>query len=58
MRRAERGRDIVEIRHRAHVDPGLRHRDHDIRLAEAEPVDQHDALRRRRRSSRGSGPRR
>ena len=29
---------------RAHVDPGLRHRDHDIGLAEAEPVDQHHAL--------------
>ena len=29
---------------RAHVDPGLRHRDHDIGEAEAEPFDQHDAL--------------
>ena len=28
---------------RAHVDPGLRHRDHDIGLAEAERLEQHDA---------------
>ena len=41
---AERGRDVVEIGHAAHVDPGLRHRDHDIGVAEAEPVDQHDML--------------
>ena len=47
VRRAERGRDIVEVRHGAHVDPGLRHRDHDVGLAEAELVDQHDARSRR-----------
>ena len=41
---AERGRDVVEIGHAAHVDPGLRHRDHDIGEAEAEPFDHHHAL--------------
>ena len=40
----ERGRDVVEIGHAAHVDPGLRHRDHDIGEAEAEPLDHHHAL--------------
>ncbi len=40
---AECGRDIVEVGHVAHVDPGLRHRDHDIGEAEAERIDQHDA---------------
>ena len=39
----ERGGDVVEIGHAAHVDPGLRHRDHDIGEAEAEPFDQHHA---------------
>jgi hypothetical protein len=43
MGRAERGRDIVEVRHGAHVDPGLRHRDHHIGVAEAELVEQHHA---------------
>jgi hypothetical protein len=43
MRGAERRRDVIEIGHRAHVDPGLRHRDHDIGLAEAKLVDQHHA---------------
>ena len=33
---AERGRDIVEIGHAVHVDPGLRHRHHHIGVAEAE----------------------
>ena len=41
---AERGRDIVEIGHAVHVDPGLRHRHHHIGVAEAEPVDQNDML--------------
>ena len=41
---AERGRDVVEIGHAAHVDPGLRHRDHDIGEAEAQPLDHHHAL--------------
>ena len=39
---AERGRDIVEIGHAVHVDPGLRHRHHHIGMAEAERVDEHD----------------
>ena len=43
MLEAERGGDVVEIGHGAHVDPGLRHRDDDIGKAEAEPLDQHDA---------------
>ena len=40
---AERGGDIVEIGHGAHVDPGLRHRHDDIGVAEAERLEQHDA---------------
>ena len=40
---AEGRRHVVEIGHAAHVDPGLRHRDRDIGMAEAEPADQHDA---------------
>ena len=58
VREAERGGDIVEIGHAAHVDPGLRHRDHDIGMTEAEPFDQHHALYPRRESSRAPGPRR
>ena len=42
MPEAERGRDIVEIGHGVHVDPGLRHRHHHIGVAEAERVDEHD----------------
>ena len=38
---AERGGDVVEIGHGAHVDPGLRHRHHDIGKAKAEALDQH-----------------
>ena len=38
---AERGGDVVEVGHGAHVDPGLRHRHHDIGKAEAEALDQH-----------------
>ena len=38
------GGDVVEIGHGAHVDPGLRHRDHDIGAAKAEIVDQRHAL--------------
>ena len=38
----ERGGDIVEVGHAAHVDPGLRHGDDDIGETEAEPVDEHD----------------
>ena len=41
---AEAGGDVVEIGHGADVDPGLRHRDHDIGAAEAEAVDQQHAL--------------
>ena len=41
---AEAGGDVVEIGHGADVDPGLRHRDHDIGVAEAEPVDHEHAL--------------
>ena len=41
---AETGRDVVEVGHGADVDPGLRHRDHDIGAAEAEAVDQQHAL--------------
>ena len=55
---AERGRDVVEIGHAAHVDPGLRHRDHDIGEAEAEPLDQHHALLDVAGSSRAADPRR
>ena len=36
--------DVVEIGHGADVDPGLRHRDHDIGAAETEAVDQQHAL--------------
>ncbi len=39
----EGGGDVVEIGHGANVDPGLRHRDHDIGETEAEPFDQHHA---------------
>ena len=38
----EGGRDVVEIGHVAHVDPGLRHGDDHIGEAEAELVDEHD----------------
>ena len=38
---AERGADVVEVGHGAHVDPGLRHRHHHVGEAEAEPFDQH-----------------
>ena len=41
---AERGRDIVEVGHAAHVDPGLRHGDDHIGEAEAERLDQHHAF--------------
>ena len=41
---AEGGGDVVDVGHGAHVDPGLRHRDHDIGEAEAEAFDQHHAL--------------
>jgi hypothetical protein len=44
MLRAKTCRDVVEIGHGADVDPGLRHRDHDIGAAEAETVDQQYAL--------------
>ena len=40
---AERGGDVVDVGHGAHVDPGLRHRDHHIGVAKAEPFDQHHA---------------
>ena len=40
----ERGRDVVEIGHAAHVDPGLRHRDHDVGGAKAEAIDHDDTL--------------
>ncbi len=41
---AEAGGDVVEVGHGADVDPGLRHRDHHIGAAEAERVDQMNAL--------------
>ena len=37
-------RDVVEVGHGADIDPGLRHRHHDVGAAEAEIVDQQDAL--------------
>ena len=37
-------RDIVDIGHGAHIDPGLRHGDNDVGKAEAEAFDEHDAL--------------
>ena len=43
MLEAERGRHVVEIRHGAHIDPRLRHRDHHVGFAEAEPVEEDDA---------------
>jgi hypothetical protein len=39
---AERRRHIVEIRHAAHVDPGLRHRHDHVGMAEAQIVDEDD----------------
>ncbi len=48
VREAERSRDVVEVGHVAHVDPGLGHCDHDIGVAEAEGVDQHHLGIRRR----------
>ena len=44
MTQPERGRDIVEIGHGADIDPGLRHRDHDIGEAEAEAFEQDHTL--------------
>ena len=41
---AEGGGDVVDVGHGAHVDPGLRHRHHDVGIAEAEALDQHHAL--------------
>ena len=43
MPHPERGGDVVEVRHGAHIDPGLRHRHHHVGAAEAELVEQHDA---------------
>ena len=40
---AKAGGDVVEIGHGADIDPGLRHCDHHIGIAEAERVDQQDA---------------
>ena len=40
---AERGRDIVEIGHAVHVDPGLRHCHGDVGVAETQAVDEHHA---------------
>ena len=37
-------RDVVDVGHGAHVDPGLRHGHHDIGEAKAKPLDQHHAL--------------
>ena len=42
MLEAERGRDVVEVGHAVHVDPGLRHRRDHVGMAEAEPVDEDD----------------
>ncbi len=42
MLEPEGSRDVVEVGHAAHVDPGLRHGDGDIGEAEAELVDEHD----------------
>ena len=39
----ECGRDVIEIGHVAHVDPGLRHGDDDIGETEAEPRHHDDA---------------
>jgi hypothetical protein len=41
---AERGGDVVDVGHGTDVDPGLRHRGDDIGEAEAEPLDEDDAL--------------
>ena len=43
MPQPERGRDVVEIGHAAHVDPGLRHGDHDIGETETETFQQDHA---------------
>ena len=41
---AKRGRNVVEIGHAVHVDPGLRYSHHHIGVTEAQPVDQNDML--------------
>jgi len=41
---AESGGDVVEVGHCADVDPGLRHRYHDVGAAETEIVDQQHAF--------------
>ena len=43
MLETEGGRDVVEVRHALHVDPGLRHRHHHVGVAEAERIDEHHA---------------
>ena len=42
--RTKAGTDIIEIGHRPHIDPGLRHRHHYIGAAKPEAVDQQYAL--------------
>ncbi len=54
----EGGADIVEIGHGGDIDPGLRHRHHDIGMAEAQRLQQRDAAVEMRASARGSDPRR
>src|SRR5262245_8318751 len=41
---AEGSGHVVYIRHRAHIDPGLRYSDNDVGKTEAESLDEHDAL--------------
>ena len=44
MRAAERQRDLVEIGHGAHVDPAVGHGDDDVGAAEAELLQELDAV--------------
>ena len=40
----EGGGDVIHIRHRSHIDPGLWYGDNDIGKAEAKSFDEHDSL--------------
>jgi len=41
---AEGSSDVVDIRHRAHIDPSLRHRDYHIGETKSKSIDQHHAF--------------
>ena len=57
MALAEIGGDVVEIGHGLDIEPDIRHRHHDIGVAEAEPGRDSSARAFRRPASRAADPR-